>query len=357
MLSHPYVNIELDLWELRFLPSNLDIEMVISRADLTKHDATITQPIIEMSDNVDSDETKSSVESLLQLLEQESEEQQEQVTEHSQEIPTTPEIAVVDNSTKTVVSTDTLPEAASTAVKRKHNDTDTTPDNTVNVTQTPAPEEQTISIGPALDNTTAVLITPSPPFLFAQRPFKFSNAPVSYASVKKQPSHQKKNIAKKTPRHTAPAPVEGGENSEDRETLPPKPKKRRTAKKHPKSVDTEDAQPRLNAATSPPSTHTSSVPAPTYCHCSQPDTGALMIACDQPGCAVEWYHGPCVGVYEPSKEEKWYCPSCVNSEGSKGGKGAKRRRIETKTGTGDGVEKEVQGRKAEKAASRGGKRL
>ncbi|VVC37722.1 Zinc finger, PHD-finger,Zinc finger, PHD-type,Zinc finger, FYVE/PHD-type,Zinc finger, PHD-type [Cinara cedri] len=49
-----------------------------------------------------------------------------------------------------------------------------------------------------------------------------------------------------------------------------------------------------------------------YCYCRSPyDSELPMIACDRPGCVVEWYHFKCVGIVAAPKG-KWYCPECRN---------------------------------------------
>ena len=35
-----------------------------------------------------------------------------------------------------------------------------------------------------------------------------------------------------------------------------------------------------------------------YCYCNGPSHGE-MVACDQPGCAREWFHLKCVGLTKP----------------------------------------------------------
>lgn len=48
---------------------------------------------------------------------------------------------------------------------------------------------------------------------------------------------------------------------------------------------------------------------PVYCTCKQPAFGE-MIACDNPTCAIEWYHCVCVAVDPSTVGETWYCPLC-----------------------------------------------
>lgn len=55
---------------------------------------------------------------------------------------------------------------------------------------------------------------------------------------------------------------------------------------------------------------------PTYCVCNQVSYGE-MIACDNPGCKIEWFHYGCVGLREPPKGN-WYCPDCVGTRRRKG---------------------------------------
>lgn len=50
---------------------------------------------------------------------------------------------------------------------------------------------------------------------------------------------------------------------------------------------------------------------PIYCFCRTVSHGE-MIACDNPECAIEWFHYPCVGLTKTPRG-KWYCPQCLNS--------------------------------------------
>ncbi|XP_071484169.1 uncharacterized protein [Diadema antillarum] len=45
------------------------------------------------------------------------------------------------------------------------------------------------------------------------------------------------------------------------------------------------------------------------CPCGRANSYDAMIACDNPRCAVEWYHFTCVGVTKVPKDE-WFCPFC-----------------------------------------------
>lgn len=47
---------------------------------------------------------------------------------------------------------------------------------------------------------------------------------------------------------------------------------------------------------------------PTYCLCNQVSYGE-MIGCDNPQCAIEWFHFGCVNLTTKPKG-KWYCPQC-----------------------------------------------
>lgn len=47
---------------------------------------------------------------------------------------------------------------------------------------------------------------------------------------------------------------------------------------------------------------------PLYCHCKRISFGQ-MVACENPDCAIEWYHFSCVGLkVEPV--DAWFCPTC-----------------------------------------------
>ena len=46
-----------------------------------------------------------------------------------------------------------------------------------------------------------------------------------------------------------------------------------------------------------------------WCLCGDPESGN-MIACDNPGCPIEWFHFKCMAlVDEPSG--KWLCTDCT----------------------------------------------
>jgi hypothetical protein len=51
---------------------------------------------------------------------------------------------------------------------------------------------------------------------------------------------------------------------------------------------------------------------PVYCTCQRVSFGD-MIACDNPDCAVEWFHYECVGLTEAPKG-RWVCPACAAAE-------------------------------------------
>ena len=46
-----------------------------------------------------------------------------------------------------------------------------------------------------------------------------------------------------------------------------------------------------------------------YCLCQAPAHGK-MLSCDNETCLVEWFHLSCVGLKEPPKVGRWYCPEC-----------------------------------------------
>ena len=55
-----------------------------------------------------------------------------------------------------------------------------------------------------------------------------------------------------------------------------------------------------------------------WCTCHQPDDGLLMLACDDPDCAITWYHGRCLNVtIGPAPDEEWFCPTCVAKPNNK----------------------------------------
>ena len=45
-----------------------------------------------------------------------------------------------------------------------------------------------------------------------------------------------------------------------------------------------------------------------WCYCRKPENEE-MIACDYPGCSIEWYHITCLKLKVVPKG-KWYCPDC-----------------------------------------------
>lgn len=48
---------------------------------------------------------------------------------------------------------------------------------------------------------------------------------------------------------------------------------------------------------------------PVFCFCKQVSYG-LMVCCDNPDCAIEWFHFECVGLTAKPKHE-WYCIKCL----------------------------------------------
>ena len=46
-----------------------------------------------------------------------------------------------------------------------------------------------------------------------------------------------------------------------------------------------------------------------WCLCGDPESGN-MIACDNPGCATEWFHFECVGLVD-APSGKWLCTECA----------------------------------------------
>lgn len=62
-----------------------------------------------------------------------------------------------------------------------------------------------------------------------------------------------------------------------------------------------------------------------YCVCQAPAHGK-MLSCDNETCLVEWFHLSCVGLKEPPKVGKWYCPECYELLGDPNGPKKKRRK-------------------------------
>ena len=46
-----------------------------------------------------------------------------------------------------------------------------------------------------------------------------------------------------------------------------------------------------------------------WCLCGGPESGN-MIACDNPGCPIEWFHFECVGLVD-APSGKWLCTECA----------------------------------------------
>ena len=60
---------------------------------------------------------------------------------------------------------------------------------------------------------------------------------------------------------------------------------------------------------------------PVYCYCQRVSYGE-MIACDNPDCAIEWFHFECVGIdlgmdLATRPKGKWYCKECTKQRSSK----------------------------------------
>ena len=45
-----------------------------------------------------------------------------------------------------------------------------------------------------------------------------------------------------------------------------------------------------------------------WCYCRKPENEE-MIACDYPGCSIEWFHITCLKLQVVPKG-RWYCPDC-----------------------------------------------
>lgn len=54
---------------------------------------------------------------------------------------------------------------------------------------------------------------------------------------------------------------------------------------------------------------------PVYCQCKRISFGE-MVACENPDCAVEWFHFMCVGL--ASAPEVWYCADCASTRSAEG---------------------------------------
>ena len=89
----------------------------------------------------------------------------------------------------------------------------------------------------------------------------------------------------------------------------------------PDSGGAKDIEPTIMKMTSGSSTETSQKKSPVvvtesksplFCSCRGIEKEP-MIACDSPGCPIEWFHFSCVGITEEPKG-KWYCDSCASKQ-------------------------------------------
>lgn len=54
-----------------------------------------------------------------------------------------------------------------------------------------------------------------------------------------------------------------------------------------------------------------------YCYCRQPYNEEFsMVACDNLGCSIEWYHFNCAGINKAPKG-KWFCRECREKQKKK----------------------------------------
>jgi len=54
---------------------------------------------------------------------------------------------------------------------------------------------------------------------------------------------------------------------------------------------------------------------PVYCYCRNVSHGE-MVACDNPDCAIEWFHYACVGLApDAPAPEQWFCWECAAARG------------------------------------------
>ena len=59
-----------------------------------------------------------------------------------------------------------------------------------------------------------------------------------------------------------------------------------------------------------------------WCTCHKPDTGELMIGCDNDDCPIQWYHGRCIGL-DTAPEGDWLCATCSPADEGTSARGAK----------------------------------
>ena len=49
----------------------------------------------------------------------------------------------------------------------------------------------------------------------------------------------------------------------------------------------------------------------TWCYCGQDESYDKMIACEYPGCEIEWFPYSCMGLTEDLITDRdWFCPDC-----------------------------------------------
>ena len=60
---------------------------------------------------------------------------------------------------------------------------------------------------------------------------------------------------------------------------------------------------------------------PVYCYCQRVSFGD-MVACDNPDCAIEWFHYECAGISPDAPPKgKWFCRECAAARAVAGGPG------------------------------------
>ena len=59
----------------------------------------------------------------------------------------------------------------------------------------------------------------------------------------------------------------------------------------------------------PSSLHKNQVGGNLYCYCQSPESG-LMVGCDNPDCAYQWFHLECLRLSCAPKSKHWFCPDC-----------------------------------------------
>lgn len=50
-----------------------------------------------------------------------------------------------------------------------------------------------------------------------------------------------------------------------------------------------------------------------WCYCQTDIEGSKLIGCDNPICAIQWFHMDCLKL-DAAPKGKWFCPTCWRNE-------------------------------------------